>query len=39
MAASGFGDGFYGMFWGQDADGKIVELVTVFIDPDLYEKL
>lgn len=39
MAASGFGDGFYGMFWGQDTEGEIVELVTVFIDPDLYEKL
>lgn len=39
MTASGFGDGFYGMFWGQNAEGEIVELVTVFIDPDLYEKL
>lgn len=39
MAASGFGDGFYSMFWGRDEKEEIVELVTVFINPELFEKL
>ena len=39
MAASGFGDGFYSAFWGKDENGEIAELVTVFIDPALYERL
>lgn len=39
MAASGFGDGFYSAFWGKDENGQIVELVTVFIDPVLFERM
>lgn len=39
MAASGFGDGFYSAFWGKNDAGEPVELVTVFIDPTLYERL
>lgn len=39
MAACGFGDGFYSVFWGRDASDNIVELVTVFIDPALFERM
>jgi hypothetical protein len=30
MFSSGFGDGFYGSYWGFSADGRLVELVTDF---------
>jgi hypothetical protein len=30
MFSSGWGDGFYGSWWGFDADGRVVELVTDF---------
>lgn len=30
MFSSGMGDGFYGSWWGFDADGRLVELVTDF---------
>ena len=39
IASSGFGDGYYSAFWGYDEQGEIVELVTVFIDPALYERM
>lgn len=37
MVATGFGDGYYSVFWGRDEEGEITELVTLFIDPDLIE--
>ena len=39
MVSAGLGDGFYSAFWGYDADDRITDLVTVFIDPDLYASL
>lgn len=30
MCSSGWGDGFYASWWGFDADGRVVELVTDF---------
>ncbi len=36
MCATGFGDGYYSAYWGKDSDGNICELVSVFIDPQLY---
>lgn len=30
MCSSGWGDGFYGSWWGFDAEGRVVELVTDF---------
>lgn len=35
MVATGFGDGFYSVFWGHDKNGFITELVTLFINPEL----
>ncbi len=37
MAASGFGDGFYNLFWGLDESGNPVELAALFIDPGAME--
>ena len=37
MCASGYGDGYYSVFGGYDSDGKLSEIVTMFIDPDLFE--
>ncbi len=36
MAATGFGDGFYSVFWGYDEKDRPAELVTLFISPDLF---
>ena len=34
--ATGFGDGFYSVFWGYDEKDRPAELVTLFISPDLF---
>ncbi len=36
MFSSGIGDGLYSDYWGVDADGKICELVMVFMKPELW---
>ena len=36
MFASGYGDGFYNTYCGYDSDGKLSEIVSIFIDPELY---
>ena len=36
MFASGLGDGYYSPYWGMDEDGRICELVVVFMDPELF---
>lgn len=36
MFASGLGDGFYAPYWGLDEDGKICELVVIFMNPELF---
>lgn len=37
MAASGFGDGFYNLFWGLDESGNPAELLALFIDSGTME--
>ena len=37
MTASGFGDGFYNLFWGLDESGNPVHLVALFINPGTLE--
>lgn len=37
MAATGFGDGFYSVYWGLDEKDEVTELVTLFLDPQLFE--
>ena len=36
MSASGFGDGYYSVFWGYDENDRICSLNALFIDPSLY---
>ena len=36
--STGFGDGFYSMFWGYDEAGEICELIVPFADADDLEK-
>ena len=36
LFASGYGDGYYNTYCGYDSDGKLAEIVSIFIDPELY---
>lgn len=37
MIASGFGDGFYNVYYGYDKDNSICEILVPLIDPDLFD--
>lgn len=37
MVASGFGDGYYPVYIGYDANHEMTEVATVFIDPDIFD--
>ena len=39
MVASGFGDGFYQIFWGYDAQGEICELIVPLVNADLMDEV
>ena len=36
MVASGFGDGFYQIYWGYDSDHEKCELIIPLVNPDLF---
>lgn len=36
MFASGLGDGYYTDYWGIDSDGKLCDLVIIFMNPGLF---
>lgn len=38
MVLSGFGDGFYQVFWGKDKSEEICELIIPFVNPDIIDK-